>query len=84
MELYRYTSYHFGAEESLMCDIPFKMRFEHKAEHQKFIETLDMVTEKANAGNTEVGTETFNWLVGWLLEHISVTDKQLVAHLPRQ
>lgn len=77
MELYKYTMCHFMEEESLMSKASYPLRPMHKLEHDKFVQQLDILAEKAKAGGC-IGTETFTWLVGWLLDHISVTDKKLV------
>ena len=80
-ELYDYTVYHFGEEEALMVQLPFAARHNHKLEHDKFIGDLNSITAKANTGEAHIGAETFNWLISWLLDHISVTDRQLIAAL---
>ena len=76
MELYKYTMYHFTEEKLLMSKANYALRPMHKLEHDKFVQQLDILAEKAKAGSC-IGTETFTWLVGWLLDHISVTDKKL-------
>lgn len=83
-ELYNYAIYHFKEEEMLMAALPSALRHPHKLEHDTFIHDLNEITAKANEGDAHVGAETFNWLVGWLLDHIAVTDRQLVAALSQQ
>lgn len=81
MELYKYTLYHFNEEETLMGQIAYAHRQAHMLEHQRFVDRLDVLAAKAKAGDAPIQGEVFNWLIAWLLDHISVTDKQLVAAL---
>jgi len=81
MELYNYSLYHFKEEEALMDKMDRTLRDIHIQEHEQFILTLDEIAENVNSGDTSMGTPMLRWLVGWLLDHISVTDKQLVACL---
>ena len=81
MELYRYTLYHFNEEEAIMGGVDYTARNEHKLEHAKFVKTLDTLAEKAKSGEMHIATETFTWLVGWLLGHIAVFDKQLATYI---
>lgn len=76
VDLYKYTLYHFTEEEALMSNAHYTHRPLHKLEHDQFVQRLDVLAEKAKAGEC-IGNETFTWLVGWLLDHISVTDKKL-------
>jgi len=84
MELYKYTLYHFNEEEMLMGRLEYPIRNAHKLEHEAFVKKLDMLSIKSKDKDLQLGTETFRWLVEWLLDHISVTDKQLVACLRKE
>ena len=84
LELYKYTLFHFGEEESLMAQIGYVESPSHKQEHERFIERLDALAVKAKAGDACINAELFNWLVAWLLDHISVTDRMLGAALARE
>lgn len=84
MELYKYTLYHFSEEESLMGGIEPSIRRAHKLEHEDFVSKLDVLAERVKVGDVSIGTETFTWLVGWHLDHISKPDRELVAALGRQ
>ena len=77
LELYKYTLFHFGEEEALMAQIAYDESPLHKLEHERFVERLDALAVKAKAGDDCINAELFNWLIGWLLDHISVTDKRL-------
>lgn len=77
MELYKYTLYHFSEEESLMGVGDPSIHRAHKLEHEDFVSKLDRLAERVKAGDVSIGAVTFTWLVGWLLDHISVTDQKL-------
>lgn len=83
MELYSYTVTHFHTEEALMGALEPSLKEAHMKEHEEFIAALDRLAAKTTEGDEFVGAEVFQWLVGWLLDHISVTDKQLVSCLPQ-
>ncbi len=77
LELYKYTLFHFGEEESLMAQAGYDGLTEHYAEHDAFVSRLDALAEKVRHGEDCLGNEIFHWLAGWLLDHIAVTDKRL-------
>lgn len=81
MDLYKYTLFHFGQEESLMRQAGYPELAGHKAEHDAFVARLDQLAARARAGDEHLGADTFNWLVGWLLDHISLRDRKLSACL---
>lgn len=81
LQLYKYSVFHFGAEEALMNVACYPDKAIHLAEHELFIQKLDSLTERVKAGELDISTETFFWLVDWLLDHIAVTDKKLIACL---
>ncbi|MBU1042359.1 MAG: bacteriohemerythrin [Proteobacteria bacterium] len=83
MSLYKYTMFHFSEEERLMKQANYAEYAAHKAEHDSFVGTLDALAEKFRHGQADIGKETFRWLVSWLIDHISVMDKRLVACLPK-
>jgi len=84
LELYKYTLFHFGEEEALMAHIGYAEGSSHKREHEHFIERLDALAVKAKAAEDCINAELFNWLIAWLLDHISVTDMLLGAALARE
>ncbi len=81
MALYKYTLFHFSEEEVLMRQAEYKFREEHMLAHSEFIRKLDALAGSVKASNDSIGMETFTWLVGWLLDHISVTDQKLAECL---
>lgn len=83
MSLYKYTMFHFSEEERLMKQADYAEYAAHKAEHDRFAGVLDALAKKARDHQADIGQETFNWLVDWLLKHISVLDRRLAACLPK-
>jgi hemerythrin len=83
LALYKYTLFHFNDEEALMDQEGYAFREGHVLEHRKFVEKLDVLAERTKAGDVSIGSEIFTWLVGWLHNHISVTDKRLADCLPK-
>jgi hemerythrin len=81
MALYKYTTFHFSEEEALMNKTKYAFRKEHLQEHENFIRKLDELSGRARIDDSDICAEICTWLVGWLFQHISNTDKQLAACL---
>lgn len=81
LQLYRYATYHFGEEESLMRSALYKESESHQEQHNEFIKKLDTLSIKSKAGDTSTVTELLSMLVAWLVHHISVEDRKLAACL---
>ncbi len=76
-ELKNYTKYHFQAEEKRMQSIGYPDYESHKEEHEKLINSLEELSEKASQGEKFVTIETFKFLKDWLFTHISKVDKKM-------
>jgi len=48
----------------------------HKQEHVYFIEKLNELKLKFNAGNSAISLDVLNFLKDWLLKHIMGTDRK--------
>ena len=83
MDLYKYTLFHFGEEEGIMRAACYPAAVEHKAEHEAFIARLDTLASRLKTGDEQVAADTFNWLVGWLLDHITLMDRKLAVCLAK-
>lgn len=79
MELYKYTVFHFSEEEKLMDRLDPRVASEHKLEHEKFIQQLDAFSKEARFSAANLESEMFTWLMTWLIDHVSLMDKKLVA-----
>jgi hemerythrin-like metal-binding protein len=82
-ELHRYVLFHFGQEEALMHAAGYSRQAEHEAEHRQFADRLEALCARHLQGDEGVPAETFNWLAGWLLDHIAVQDRALGACLAK-
>lgn len=76
-DLYKYTSLHFNEEEALMRKTKYAHLNEHVAMHDEFVKTLDTLAVTARHGDIHIEKDVLNWLVSWLVNHISISDKKL-------
>lgn len=82
-ELLGYTRTHFAMEEALMSHHGYAQAAAHQAEHDKFVARLDGFRQMLDAGSVVLSIEILTFLLDWLRSHILLTDKALVATLPR-
>ena len=76
-EVLTYTLEHLRREESLMASVNFPHLAGHKVGHQKFIEHLDSLRAKYEAGSMTVASQLSTVLRDWLSLHIRRDDKAL-------
>lgn len=78
-----YTVRHFLNEEKLMNDYDYPNTEEHKTEHRDFADTITTLHSKyMNEGETmDISIEVNKTIVGWLVEHVLGSDRQLVNHI---
>jgi len=77
-KLISYTVGHLQREANLMASIHFKNLEGHKIGHQKFIESLQVLQKKYEAGSITVASQLSTVLRDWLSLHIRRNDKELV------
>jgi hemerythrin-like metal-binding protein len=80
-ELISYTKYHFAAEERMMDKYNYQQFHEHKMEHQKLTEQVEIFLDKYSAGKGDLDDPVFEFLKKWLFEHILQTDKKMGEYL---
>ncbi|PKL16736.1 MAG: hemerythrin [Spirochaetae bacterium HGW-Spirochaetae-5] len=80
-ELVSYTKYHFTAEERMMEKHNYQLFKEHKLEHQKLTEQVELFLDKYSAGKSDLDDQIFEFLKKWLFEHILETDKKMGEYL---
>jgi hemerythrin-like metal-binding protein len=80
-DLERYAQVHFTAEEALMATAKYPALAAHRAEHQKFIESVAKFRQDLNDGNNGQSVSVSMFMNNWLVNHIMRTDKQYSAHL---
>lgn len=82
-ELVNYTVFHFEYEEKMMGQYSYSDTAAHKAEHQKFVQTVGEFKRKFDSGNAVITVEIMSFLRNWLTGHIMKTDKKLGHELAK-
>jgi len=79
-ELVEYTQYHFKEEEQFMQDQEYESDAykDHLLVHQQFIEKVKQAQTQCHNNPDKVTDELLDFLVQWLINHILLTDKQMV------
>ena len=79
-ELKEYTIYHFNSEEEYMKSINYKKILSHKVQHDDFIEKVSNVDfDHVDANQDRYITETLDFILNWIQDHILGTDKLYTA-----
>jgi len=78
-----YVRSHFATEEELQIKHSYPGYQAHKAEHEGFISDLHKLENESKSSGTGVALviQTNQMITGWLIRHISGTDKQLANFL---
>ena len=82
-KLVGYTLGHLQREEQLMASVNFPRLAHHKIAHDKFIEQLNELKKKYDAGSFTVASQLSTLLRDWLSLHIRRYDKELKVYLKR-
>lgn len=84
--LHEHAVTHFGAEESLMRAARYPGYIRHKAEHDRFISDLLVLSSEHDrkGSGAFIALKANHWLVEWLKEHVSGTDAELGKFLARR
>ncbi len=77
-ELFKYVDYHFKAEEEMMKDFGYIKIQLHTSEHDSFENRLNEFQESLISSEEEFDVEVIYFLEEWLLNHILISDKELV------
>lgn len=81
-ELREYAKVHFSNEEAYMESIHYKRMFTQKMDHQAFIDKVYSLDFELVDHNQEVAlNEIFNFLNGWLTNHILEQDMLIIDYL---
>ncbi|HEY4786613.1 MAG TPA: bacteriohemerythrin [Bacteroidales bacterium] len=81
--LKEYTVFHFSTEERYMKQFNYPAYLGHKAEHDKFIETVINYEERYKSGKLLVTIEVTNFIKDWITSHIMGTDQKYSDFLIR-
>ncbi len=80
-ELLKYTEYHFGREEGLMAKHEYPGLDRHVEEHEAMKRKMAEFQEDFEVNSSKVSRDIFLYLQNWLIDHITVTDKQYTDFL---
>jgi hemerythrin len=81
-ELMDYTVYHFDREEKYLDSKNYPLIVEHKSQHEKLKNQLREIISKVNEANLDnLSDETYEFLRGWLIDHIQSHDLEYAKFL---
>lgn len=73
--LIEYTAMHFKTEEDLMETYQYPQFSEHKAAHEKLVESVLAFQQQFQNNEAFVAMDVMEFLKDWLINHINGTDK---------
>jgi hemerythrin-like metal-binding protein len=76
-----YTAWHFRHEERLMQTYGDPTYIDHKALHEKLLQSTEGLHEKFMSGDLDVSKDLLPFLKDWLFNHIQGTDKTTGTYL---
>jgi len=79
--LIKYTKSHFAAEEGLMRANEYPDFVNHKAEHERFTQTIVEFQSRFQRNEVAMTVDVMDFLKDWLAKHIMGIDKRYVPHL---
>ena len=79
--LIKYTKSHFAAEEGLLHANQYPALANHKAEHERFAQTIVDFQDRFHRNEAAMTIDVMDFLKDWLLKHIMGVDKRYVPHL---
>lgn len=80
-ELIEYTAQHFSDEEAMQKLYKYPGLVAHQKLHHDLVEQVLALQERVAQGEP-LGTNVFNFLKSWLVNHIQSEDKQYAPYLP--
>ena len=79
--LVKYTQGHFKAEEGILLSNQYPDFVNHKAEHDRFTQTIVDFQSKFQRNEIGLTIDLMDLLKNWLIKHIMGVDKKYVPHL---
>ncbi|HDP67950.1 MAG TPA: bacteriohemerythrin [Candidatus Marinimicrobia bacterium] len=85
-ELIDYTRYHFNNEEQIMSEYAYPELADHRVQHQDLIrQVLDVSDRILTEGESEqLSDDVFEFLKGWLVNHIINEDLKFKSYLEKK
>ncbi len=81
LDLIDYTANHFATEEKFMQAKNYPGFEEHKKEHENLVARVLELKSKFEKGEKVFSSDVFNFLKGWLINHIQGTDQKYGPYL---
>jgi len=79
--LVKYTKRHFAAEEGLLHTNQYPEFASHKAEHEKFTQTIIVFQDRFQRNEVAITIDVMDFLKDWLVKHIMGVDKKYMPYL---
>jgi methyl-accepting chemotaxis protein len=81
-----YVVDHFGMEERVMAEVGYPEAKMHLAAHARFIRDYQELAREfvVKGGGAAFGAKVKNWVVDWLVAHISQVDQRLATYVARR
>lgn len=79
-----YTQYHFSNEEELMKKIGYVGLDAHKNAHSFFIKEVDFQVKKLSSDDKNSVLNFYNYIAGWVFNHIAKADKVWAAFMKQK
>ena len=80
-ELVDYTHTHFRTEENLLQKHGYENYAQHRKEHYIFTDQIEIYRDRFEAGALSVTQLLMEYLRGWLVTHITSSDRAYVPTL---
>jgi hemerythrin len=81
VQLLDYTKTHFKREEMYFSTTNYPDFFEHRLQHEFFIEKIEDLKKQFDRGDQQISVKLISFLSDWLTNHILVSDKRYMIHL---
>jgi hemerythrin len=81
LDMERYIKVHFTAEEEMMRRAAYPEYNFHKAEHQKFVDTVADFKKRYEEGRLLLSLEVSGFVKNWITEHIMKTDHRYIGQI---
>ena len=83
-KLLDYTKYHFSTEEYLMRQADYPDYEKHKGEHEIFVKKVKDFLSNFIDGKEALTSNIIEFLMEWIKNHISQTDKKYTPFLAKK
>jgi len=76
-----YTHTHFRTEEDLLKEHSYEDYALHCREHRIFTDQIEIYQDRFDAGSLRISGDLMEYLRGWLLTHITSSDRAYIQTL---